>query len=278
MRNSLTERCPVMKRPVTIMLACLLMIGAYRSVVAQVPPSAPAVNAPAEQVDAMAILKRMADTLAKATSFSVTLNVTYDVVQESGQKVEFGEVRHIVLGRPNDLRIDVAGRDGTRQEIRFDGKILTMFTPGTPFYAALEHAGSVDDILFYIAYELQTPIPLSLLFVTPVAQELEKRVHEIDLVDIETLDGKEVDHLAARTDDVDFQVWVATGDLPVPLRVVISYKKAPGQPQFAANLSDWNFAPNIDTSAFTFVPPADVRPIPFMVRVAAKGKTPKAGR
>jgi hypothetical protein len=267
-----------MKRHVIMMLACLLTGGAYRSAVAQVAPTAPAVAAPAEQVDAMAILTHMTDTLAKATGFSVTLNVTYDVVQESGEKVEFGEVRQLLLGRPNGLRIDVVGRDGTRQEIRFDGKSLTMFTPGTPFYAALEHPGSVDDILYYIAYGLQTPIPLSLLFVTTVTQELEKRIDDIDLVDIETLDGKEVDHLVARTAEVDFQVWVATGDPAVPLRVVISYKKAPGQPQFAANLSDWNFAPKIDPAAFTFVPPANARPIPFMVRVAAKPKTPAAGR
>ncbi|MGC1407693.1 MAG: DUF2092 domain-containing protein [Acetobacteraceae bacterium] len=267
-----------MKRLVIIMLACLLTVGADRSVVAQVPPSAPAVTAPEEQADAMTILKRMTDTLATATSFSVTLNATYDVVQGSGEKVEFGEVRQILLSRPNDLRINVEGRDGTRQEIRFNGNALTMITPGTPFYAALEHPGSVDDILFYIAYQLQTPIPLSLLLVTTVTQELEKRIQEIDLVDNETLGGKEVDHLAARTEEVDFQVWVAKGAPAVPLRVVISYKKAPGQPQFAANLSDWNFAPKIDTSAFTFLPPGDARPIPFMVRVTAKPKTPGAGR
>ncbi|HME21774.1 MAG TPA: DUF2092 domain-containing protein [Acetobacteraceae bacterium] len=157
-----------MKRPVIVLLACLLTGGAYRPVVAQVPPSAPAVAAPAEQADAMAILTRMTDTLAKATSFSVTLNVTYDVVQEAGEKVEFGEVRRILLSRPNGLRIDLEGRDGTRQQTTFDGKTLTMFTPGTPFYATLEHPGSVDDILYYIAFELQTPIPLSMLLVTTV--------------------------------------------------------------------------------------------------------------
>src|SRR5271169_5391069 len=116
---SYTERCPVMKRPVMILLACLLTGGAYRPVVAQVPPTAPAATAPAEQVDAMAILTRMTDTLAKATSFSVTLNVTYDVVQEAGEKVEFGEVRRILLSRPNGLRIDLDGRDGTRQQTTF---------------------------------------------------------------------------------------------------------------------------------------------------------------
>jgi hypothetical protein len=153
-----------------------------------------------------------------------------------------------------------------------------MFTPGTPFYASLDHPGTVDDILYYIAFDLQTPIPLSMLLVTTVTQELEKRIQEVDLVDVETLDGKPVDHLAARTEEVDFQVWVAKGDPAVPLRVVINYKKAPGQPQFSANLSDWNFTPKIDVSAFAFVPPADARPIPFMVRLAAKPQPPKAGR
>ena len=148
-----------------------------------------------------------------------------------------------MLNRPNNLRIDLEGRDGTRQEVHFDGKTLTMFTPGTPFYASLDHPATVDGILYYIAFDLQTPIPLSMLLVTTVAQELEKRIQEVDLVDVETLDGKQVDHLAARTEEVDFQVWVANGDPAVPLRVVISYKKSPGQPQFSANLSDWNFAP-----------------------------------
>ena len=67
-----------MKRPVMILLACLLTGGTLGPVVAQVPPSAPAVNALAEQVGAMAILTRMTDTLAKADSFSVTLNASYE--------------------------------------------------------------------------------------------------------------------------------------------------------------------------------------------------------
>ena len=58
-----------MKRLVIIMLACLLTVGADRSVVAQVPPSAPAVTAPEEQADAMTILKRMTDTWPRPPAF-----------------------------------------------------------------------------------------------------------------------------------------------------------------------------------------------------------------
>jgi hypothetical protein len=220
----------------------------------------------------------MADYLAKAKFFSVTVDTGYDVVQASGQKVEFGEVRHVLLSRPDNLRVDVERRDGSTQQIRFDGKIVTMFTPGKPFYASLEKPGSVDEVLYYIVEGLKTPIPLSLLLVTTMPQELEKRITDIALVDDETLGGKDVEHLAVRTEEVDFQVWIAKGDEPVPLRVVITYKKAPGQPQFWADLTDWNFSPQVDKSAFTFVPPADARSVAFMVPVGGEPAPHRAGR
>jgi hypothetical protein len=275
--GSATEGCPVMKRSAGMLLACLVTVVIQHPTAAQPPPAAPAVEAPAQQVDANAILMRMADYLAKAKSFSVTVDAGYDVVQASGQKIEFGEVRHVLLSRPDNLRVDVERRDGSAQQIRFDGQTVTMVTPGEPFYASLEKPGSVDEVLYYIVEGLKTPIPLALLLVTTVPQELEKRVTEIALVDDETLGGRDVEHLAARTEEVDFQIWIAKGDESVPLRVVITYKNAPGQPQFWADLTNWNFSPQVDKSAFTFVPPADARSVAVMVPVGGE-PAPDAAR
>ena len=49
-------------------------------------------RSPSEQ-QAIAILKNMGQYLAQAERFSVTIRDGYDAVQQSGQKVEFGEVR-----------------------------------------------------------------------------------------------------------------------------------------------------------------------------------------
>jgi len=54
--------------------------------------------------DAEAILKTMADFISRAKSFSVALRTGYDVVQISGQKVAFGEIRQITVERPQNLR------------------------------------------------------------------------------------------------------------------------------------------------------------------------------
>ena len=56
------------------------------------------------------------------------------------------------------------------------------------------------------------------------------------------------DHIAARTATVDFQVWVAEGERPLPRRVVITYLEEEGQPQFRAQFSDWNLTPEVPES------------------------------
>ena len=64
------------------------------------------------------------------------------------------------------------------------------------------------------------------------------------------------DHLAVRTaGGVDFQVWIAQGSEPLPRRIVITYKDEHGQPQFWADLSNWNLAPDVFDALFAFTPP-----------------------
>ena len=231
------------------------------------PPAAPAADNP-ESAQARATLLTMADQLAKAQSFTVTVQAGYDVVQDSGQKIEFGETRKVFLSRPDHLRIDVEHSDGEQQQTYFDGKEIVIFDPREKVMARLSKPGTVDEGLYHLVGALKTRVPLSVLLATTFRKEMESRVTEIDLVEHTSIAGQQVDHLAARTPDVDFQVWITSGAKPVPLRVVITYKNVPGQPQFWANLSDWNFDPKIDPATFLFVPPAGTEAIPFMVPVA----------
>jgi hypothetical protein len=74
-------------------------------------------------------------------------------------------------------------------------------------------------------------------------------------------------HLVARTDAVDFQVWVADGDKPLPQRVVITYRKDKGEPQFRAQFSDWNLAPEITDSTFLAKPPGGAQKVAFAAQL-----------
>ena len=51
--------------------------------------------------------------------------------------------------------------------------------------------------------------------------------------------GVECDHLAFRTKDVDWEMWIAQGDEPYPCRYVITSTHVNGAPQYTINLRGW---------------------------------------
>ena len=96
------------------------------------------------------------------------------------------------------------------------------------------------------------------------------------LVEKDVIHGTPVHHLAGRTETVDYQVWIPEGAQPLPLRVVLIYKNAEGQPSFRAQFSDWNLAPDIQDNQFAFTPPEGARKIAFLAQlpqVALEGPT-----
>jgi len=68
----------------------------------------------ASEQKAMTILKNMSQYLAQAERFSVTIRDGYDAVQQSGQKIEYGEVRKVTVSRPDRLRFEVERSDGEK--------------------------------------------------------------------------------------------------------------------------------------------------------------------
>jgi hypothetical protein len=44
-------------------------------------------------------------------AFQRQVDIGFDAVQDSGQKIEFGETRKVVLRRPDRLRIDATKRE-----------------------------------------------------------------------------------------------------------------------------------------------------------------------
>ncbi len=219
----------------------------------------------------MAILMTMANFLAKAPAFSVTIRSGYDAIQADGQRIEFGDRRRILLQRPDRFRVEVERSDGDRGLVVFDGKAITAFKVDDNVYASAEKPGTVDDALVYLVRDLQMTLPLARMFHTRFPQQIGKRVTSISYVEEDTLFDVPTDHLAARSAELDVQIWIAQGEQPLPRRVVFTYKNAPGQPQFWADLSDWNLSPKLAADSFTFTPPAGAEQIPFLAPTRQKG-------
>jgi hypothetical protein len=220
--------------------------------------------AASEENRAPARLEAMATFLAKAQRLSVRIDCSYDVIQESGQKIEFGERRELTLRRPDRARIDVTRRDGSRRGLVFDGTLLTAFDLDQKVYATVPRPGTVDAAFAYFTRALNMRLPLRELFATDVPQQLKDVVGSARLVGEETVGGVATDHVAFRGDTADVQLWIPRSGDPLPQRIVITYRLAEGQPQFAGDFSGWNLEPAAPDSLFTFTPAAGAEQIPIV--------------
>ena len=236
--------------------------------------TAPAPVETEAQQFARARLMEMAGLLGKTEKFSVSLQVAYDVVQENGQKIEFGEVRELAVQRPDRLRVLETASHGGRDLMLFDGKLITTLNSEMNVYAQAPQPGNIDASVIHFVRDLQMRLPLAPLLMEKSADELQRRVQSIDYVEYTDILGKPAHHIAARTANVDFQVWIADNKQPLPLRIVLNYPTAEGQPQFRADFSDWNLAPRFDKSTFEFTPPAAAKQIVFAAQLPPASGTP----
>jgi hypothetical protein len=239
-------------------------------------PEAPAAGTDARA--ARAILMRMADYLSRLPAFSMRIDSNYDVVQASGQKIEFGERRQLILNRPNRLRVDTERSDGHRTVAVFSGTELVLVDVTGKAYASTPQPGALDDSILHLVSDLRMRLPLAMLFMSRLPAEFERRVRSVDYVEKTSLFGVTAHHLAARGDTVDMQVWVSDGAQPLPLRIVLTYKDEPGQPEFRAQFADWNVTPAIADTTFRAPVPEGAQKVLFAAQLAAARAARQGGK
>ena len=212
---------------------------------------------------AMTIVEHMATVLSKAKQFSFTADIDFDVVQDSGQKIEFGETRKFVVRRPDHIRVDVTKRDGSVSGFIFDGKQIAVFNVQDKVYATAAKQGTTDEAIDYFTNNLDMRLPLGELLASDLPKELQEQLHEAEYVDEATIAGVPCDQVILHAQRADVQLWITKGDQPLPRRMVITYTLAYGQPQFRAQFSDWNLSPKVPDTLFAFTPPTGAVRIAF---------------
>jgi hypothetical protein len=207
--------------------------------------------------------------LRSAGRFSVKTEVSYEDVLTSGTRVEYNRQARIVLERPNHLRIDSESDKG-RRSFYYDGKTLTVYHPDRGVYATFPAPDTIDAMIDAVEAR-GIMMPASDLLQNQPCQALGEHLKTGTYAGRHYLDGDWYHHLLLSADAVDVQLWVAEGEDPVIHKLVITYTTQPGEPQYRALLSDWNFSPDIDAATFTFTPPVDARKIAFLGAAADKG-------
>lgn len=101
-------------------------------------------------------------------------------------------------------------------EFVFDGKTLTLLGKTANLYGQLEVPGTLDHLIDELRDKYRRPAPGTDLLLSNVNDKLMATVVNVKDLESGVIGGVECDHLAFRTKDVDWQIWIAQGSRPYP--------------------------------------------------------------
>jgi hypothetical protein len=234
-----------MRRVAFVWIGGLCILIAVLAAVGQ-PASGARIDPTADRV-----LRRMCRYLQTQRQFRFAATEQLDVVQDSGQKLKYSNVRDVTIRRPNRIYSEISG-DTLNRRFWYDGKSVTMLDTKRNLYASAAAAPSIDATLDYLAKTYRLHVPLADLIFSDPYRVLTENVKSGAYLGVHSVDRFMAHHLAFTQEHLDWQIWIDTGARPVPRRVVITYKELPGQPEYQATLYDWSMGRPVSEATFRF--------------------------
>ncbi len=213
-------------------------------------------------------LNVMSEYLRSLDSFTIHGSANIDEVLANGQKVQLSRSVVIKADPPSSLW----GKTSSmyiNQEFFFDGTTFTLVTPELGYYASFAAPATISEVIVKARDKFKVELPLSDLFLWGTQRDAEDAVDEAIIVGVDQVNGVTCTQFAFREETIDWQIWIQRGDTPLPLKLVITSKEEPSQPQYEIVLQ-WDTAPILAGYSFTFTPAAGDQKINFQTAEAIK--------
>lgn len=201
------------------------------------------------------ILRQMSSYLSGAKEFSFSAFVAYDTLSETSQIIQYGGVVEVFVRRPGSLFAEFDG-DERHTRIFVSDSNLNMIDMRKQLYSVTPTLPHIDDALDAIFEKYGITLPISDFVYSNPYKILLENVQKGTFIGTHKIDGISAHHLAFSQEIIDWQLWIKDGPMPVPLKLVIDYKTAPGTPRYTARFSEWDFSPYISKQFFDFHPPS----------------------
>jgi hypothetical protein len=226
--------------------------------------AANAAETPKVDPDSMAALDKMGAYLRTLSSFELKADTLTDNVLENGQTAQFAGTVDYKVRRPNGFVITVADDRKVRQ-FNYDGKSFTIFSPRMGYYATVSAPPTIREVLDSAYEKYGISLPMDDLFRWGEPGDKRDNLKSGFLVGYAKLGGQDADQYAFRSANIDWQIWIARGDKPLPLKVVLTDKSDPARPQYTATYH-WTPSATFTDATFAFKPPSDGKPIKLAQR------------
>ena len=212
--------------------------------------------------EASSAVAQMGKTLL-SKEFSFTAKTIRVYQGPGGQPLHIFHAMNIVVRRPDRFSVQVTGDDGSH-ELLYDGKTVSLFLPAEKKYATVSSQGDIASALDAVTSRFGTDFPLADFFTQAPDKSVLSGVVAGWQVGTAKIGGIDCRHLFfSQQGGIDLELWVENNTASTPRRLIVTYRLLPGQPNFIAEFSDWNFGAKPADAVFAFTPPAGATKIDF---------------
>jgi hypothetical protein len=204
--------------------------------------------------DAKEILKKMTDYVGAQQTISATVDTDVEVLTTELEKIIFASSGQVLMNRPDKLRVSRIGGYAD-VEMVFDGKTFSVLGKHLNSYAQMDAPGTIDELVERLRAGSGGAVPGADLLLMRAYEEMTADVIEAKHIGRGVIGGIECEHLAFRTPEVDWQLWVEVGPNPIPRKYVIISKTIAEAPEYTLLIKDWRTEAPADANAFEFRPP-----------------------
>jgi hypothetical protein len=238
----------------------LLVTAGSIAAIAMMSGLAVTTDAEAGEAEAKDLLKAMSDYLAAQQVISLGYDANFEVVTTDHQKLLLANSGIIDLSRPDKIRATRAA-GFANLEMVFDGKTLSMLDKDGNLYVQAETPGTIEQLIDELRDKFHKPLPGADLLLPNVYDVLMADVTDVKDLGSGVIGGTECNHLAFRTKELDWQIWIAQGERPYPCRYIITSKQVDQAPQYSVQIRDWKTGDEVATDDFSFKAPTDAKKI-----------------
>ena len=233
---------------------------------------------PAISDDASAALLRMGQSL-RADQFSFQAQTIRVYADPNGEPLHIFHTVKVTVHRPNRMLAEVSGDDGS-SKLAFDGKTAIIYSAAHNKYASIPvPEGTIEAMMKEAVGRLGVDFPLADLLSEAPTKAFLTGVTSGRIVNTVTIDGAPYDHLFfSQPPGIELELWLSKSEQALPRRLIVTYRSLPGQPNFIAEFSDWNFNIHPADAEFVFQPPAGAEQVALKPPAAPAPANKKAGK
>lgn len=207
---------------------------------------------------AIELFKAMSQSVSGQQAFSFKYDSNIEIVTTDLQKLTFASSGSIAVSRPDKIRMTRTG-GFTDVELAYDGKAITMLGKNMNVFVAHPMTGSLDTVIDALRADLDLDAPAADLLSSNPAEVMLANVTDAKDLGSGVIGGVECDHLAFRTPETDWQIWITQGEKPRPCRLTITSKTLALAPEYAITITEWT--EGAGSAEFTLKAPAGAKTV-----------------